>query len=226
MTPPLALFVMPVIVSGAAVFVNSMFPLVVFVALKLDTALFSVSVVPPTDDVLSEAAPIVAPEFCVSVPAEVSVQLSFVLLAVPTTMPPVVVLIEMFWLVPLSVISVPSTSDELLATKIPPRSPAPPVVVALSCPAVVVRIGVILTSPQLEQLALAVPNLTASWPVAPSELIFVPVSEMLPVVAVSDAPVRAKAVALPICTASAAPRVITPLAFSVMVPLVATMSPT
>ena len=47
---------MPVIVSGAAVFVSEILPAPVLVALKLETVFALPSVVPPTEEVMREAA--------------------------------------------------------------------------------------------------------------------------------------------------------------------------
>src|SRR5947209_227559 len=70
--PGLAVLVMPVTVSGAAVLVRLMLPLVVLVPLKLPTVLALVSVVPPTDEVVSrpEVLKVPVPEM---VPTDVAV---------------------------------------------------------------------------------------------------------------------------------------------------------
>jgi len=57
--PPVSLI--PVIVNGAAVLINAMLPLVVFVPLKLVTVLAPFNVIPPTELAVSNAPPI-APE--------------------------------------------------------------------------------------------------------------------------------------------------------------------
>src|SRR5271170_2116734 len=151
--PPVSL--MPVIVSGAAVLISAMFPLVVLVALKAPTVLAPFSVAPPTELVvsvpvveirpapLSLSAPLVVrltapPPPALTVPVMLAAPVLFTTtLPPPVSLMPVIVsgaavlLMPMFPLVVLVALKL----DTVLA----PFSVAPPTELVVSVPVVEIR---------------------------------------------------------------------------------------
>src|SRR5277367_5703056 len=114
--PPVSL--MPVIVSGAAVLISAMFPLVVLVALKAPTVLAPFSVAPPTELVVS--VPVVEIR-----PAPLS--LSAPLAVAFTAPPPPDTLFSI-------VMSPPEERDTDVPTMVPEEFASVPVLAALNAP--------------------------------------------------------------------------------------------
>jgi hypothetical protein len=121
--PPVS--AMPVIVNGAAVFVNATLPLVVFVALKLETALAPFKVAPPTELVVNNA-PLIKPEpLSANVPLEVRETL-----LVPAVIPPVILKLPVL---PTDTLPAPVWAIPVIAkvAAVFVRDNAPPLFVAL-----------------------------------------------------------------------------------------------
>src|SRR5271170_7439764 len=151
--PPVSL--MPVIVSGAAVLISAMFPLVVLVALKAPTVLAPFSVAPPTELVVSVPVVEIRPA-PLSLSAPLVVRLTAppppaltvpVMLAAPvlftTTLPPPVSLMPVIVSGAAVLISAMFPLVVLVALKAPtvlaPFSVAPPTELVVSVPVVEIR---------------------------------------------------------------------------------------